>query len=39
MLHDDVYRLNGGLDSGHAGTVLQKHVNHGVRAALPGGAE
>ena len=31
--HDDVYRL----DSALAGAVLQKRVNHGVRAGLPGG--
>ncbi|EMN1930252.1 hypothetical protein RVV18_004717 [Burkholderia ambifaria] len=37
--HDDVYRLNGGLDSGLAGAVPQKQVNHGVRAGLQGGAE
>ncbi|MET3622797.1 hypothetical protein ABIC49_004436 [Burkholderia ambifaria] len=39
MLHDDVYRLNGGLDSRLAAAVPQKRVNHGVRAGLRGGAE
>ena len=37
--HDDVYRLDSGLDSGLAGAVLQKRVSRGVRAGLQGGAE
>ncbi len=36
--HDDVYRLNGGLDSRLAAAVPQKRPNHGIRAALQRGA-